>query len=562
MGDLNLKAVFQADTKDFSKGIKQAKDDIKNFESVSSGAVDKLGAAFGVNTRKLQEMTSAVRGLGSKLQETGSAGAASMGKLLSSISGVATGIAGIGIAGAVAGFKLLNAEAENFKNTIAGANIELQTAAYVSTYQQVMHDVVSETGKSVAEITAEFEKKWKSTWATVKTMFVTGVVGPGQGFTNVASAFGRVAGGAAVADVNSEKAAQIAEQIYKVQMRLAESAADWAEMEAKIAEYRMRVKDDSLTLAERQAASAAAEQLITQRYQQEYALKLTMYDLQKSMNALSATSVEDQMKEYQLKAQAASVERAMNQELKAIGREQRSLNNEVAKEAAARERILAAERQMTAIRTQMSNTDLSVGASNSLLEKVSGAGVLGGSEGALEIPARIKPEVAEEDIIDIADQIRSVMSSALTDLGESIGTLLGDLVTGGDAIANFKDMALTGFGELLATVGKLAISLGTGILTINEAMVTPGPGAAMAAIAAGVAMVALGSAIKAGLANAAQGNYGSSGYVASSGASAASGGQGYMMNEMNVRVSGTLRGEGSSLVAVIQNEQDRKNTTS
>lgn len=124
---------------------------------------------------------------------------------------------------------------------------------------------------------------------------------------------------------------------------------------------------------------------------------------------------------------------------------------------------------------------------------------------------------------------------------------------------NFKDVALTGFAELLKTVGEIAISLGTGMIAIKASLSSMNP---YVAIAAGVAMVALGSAIKAGLANAAQGNYGSSGYVASSGASAASGGQNYMMNEMNVRVSGTLRGEGSSLVAVIQNEQDRKNTTS
>ena len=58
---------------------------------------------------------------------------------------------GIGIGAAIAGFKELQKEADAFKNTVAGANMEMATAAYIDTYKQILRDFNGDVGKSIAE---------------------------------------------------------------------------------------------------------------------------------------------------------------------------------------------------------------------------------------------------------------------------------------------------------------------------------------------------------------------------------------------------------------------------
>ena len=155
--NLNLKTVFEADNKDLTRGANQAKQDLRDFGKVSTDVTSKIGDAFGINTQKLQQMSNATREMGRQMSESGNAGVAAFGKLLQSINAAQVAIAGLGLGAAISAFKLLTAEAENFKNTVAGANLEMQTAAYVSTYSQVLHDFNVGTGQSVAE----FESKWK-----------------------------------------------------------------------------------------------------------------------------------------------------------------------------------------------------------------------------------------------------------------------------------------------------------------------------------------------------------------------------------------------------------------
>ena len=141
----------------------------------------------------------------------------------------------------------------------------------------------------------------------------------------------------------------------------------------------------------------------------------------------------------------------------------------------------------------------------------------------------------------------------------AIGELLGDLVTGGDAWGNFANTALSTFADMAISVGKMAVATGAAAAGIQVALESLNPAVAMAA---GAALIALGSAVKAGLSNVAGGNYSASASVASS---AYSGGSSNTPTaygrEMTVHVTGTLTGEGSKLVAVLNNEADRKRVT-
>ena len=116
----NLKVKATMDNSDIKKRSKESKEALRDFQKTGTDAVNRLGEAFGVNTGKINQMMSAVRGLGENWSKSGNTGVAALGNLLKGVNGLSAGLAGIGIAGLVAGVKALNDEAQAFKNTAAG----------------------------------------------------------------------------------------------------------------------------------------------------------------------------------------------------------------------------------------------------------------------------------------------------------------------------------------------------------------------------------------------------------------------------------------------------------
>ena len=176
------------------------------------------------------------------------------------------------------------------------------------------------------------------------------------------------------------------------------------------------------------------------------------------------------------------------------------------------------------------------------------------------ITVPVKPVLDNKSITDISEQLTSVLQTLAEQTSSVVGELVGDLVTGGDAWGNFANAAISAFGQMAVTVGNMAISTGVATLGIKAALESLN---GYVAIAAGAALVALGSAVKAGLSNVANGNYSASSNVASQASytSAASSSSLYEQSNIHVEVTGTLRAQGSQLVAVINNENKRKNHT-
>jgi hypothetical protein len=174
----------------------------------------------------------------------------------------------------------------------------------------------------------------------------------------------------------------------------------------------------------------------------------------------------------------------------------------------------------------------------------------------LEVP--VAPVLETEAVADISQQLESALTGTLENISAGIGNLIGDLATGGDAWGNFADFAISAFGDMAITIGKMAVSTGVATLGIKAALESLN---GYVAIAAGAALIALGSAVKAGLSNVASGNYNASSNVASAtgnyGAGSSPINTAYENREMTIKVTGTLRAEGSQLAAVIENERTR-----
>lgn len=558
----NLKVNVTADNSDLNRKMKDAKSSIRDFEKVSTGALDQLGSALGVNVGKIEQVGSALRGLGSKLQESGNTGAAAFGKVLSNVSAVGAGIAGLGIAGAVASFKLLNDEANAFKGTIQGANIEMQTAAYVATYIQALHDANEEVGKGMAEAMSEVTKKWQTFWADAKFLAVSTLAEIGKG-----SGSGEGAGDRAlahlleikdVAGATATEGERLAGRMYEIQLKIAEKTVEWARMEKEIAEYKRIAYDKTVDTVTQTDALNRASEMIQERYKEEAKLRKQLADLQEQYNDLASSSLEDVQKAQQLRAEEENVMSRMNNALRELSERQHTVALAAQAEAKARQESLLSAQRISESRASLQSWTESSTISEGNTLKDSLPNTLDAPEPGIAIP--VTPQLDVEKTVEITHELESILTSSFEGVGMAVGQLIGDLATGGDAWDNFANTAISAFGDMAISVGRMAIQTGVATLGIKAALESLN---GYVAIAAGVALVALGSAIKSGLSNVASGSYSYSSSVASAGGYSQNGsvGTNWEAREMKVEVVGTLRASGNELLTVIENEQTRKKHT-
>lgn len=555
----NLKVKATMDNADLKKKCKESQNALRDFSQVSEGAVSKLGEALGIDTSKLEKMAGAVDGLGLKLQQSGNEGAAAFGKMLSGISGVTAGMAGLGLAGALATFKLLSAEAENFKTTLAGANIDTATSAYVDTYKQVIHDFNRELGQGFAETESRWKKFWGTAGATIKAYVTSGAIvsalnpqAQGFGVENVTK-FKTVQEKAAEAAAEAER---ISNEIYSVQRQISDKTVEWARLEAEIAESKRIAYDTTNDAATQQEALARTVELINQRYADEVVLRGRLADLQVEYNNLAESSLADIDKANQLRVQEENTIARMNNAVRELSSRQSTVNKQVEAEAKARMEALDAYEQMAIHKADaelfFANRPGAISTPTTVTMQQEAPGII--------VP--VKPELDTTAVTDVTNELQQIMTSSFETIGVAIGGLVGDLATGGDAWENFSNVAISAFADLAIYVGKTAIATGTATLGIQAALKSLN---GYVAIAAGVALVALGAAVKASLSNATSGSYSASSSVASAsgsyGSSTSGFGTGFETREMTVNVTGTLRADGNQLLTVIENENKRKNHT-
>ena len=551
----NLKMIFSSDTTGLEKGAKTAKQSIKDFDSTVGGATDSLARMFGVDTAAIDKMTSSLRGMGETMKKSSNEGTASLGKMLSSINAVQAGIAGLGIAAATAAFKLLTAEADNFKQTVAGANIEMMTAAYVSTYTQTLHDLNVGTGKAVAEVGAEVKKGLGAAWATLKSAALSMLTG---GSGSLVGGIVSTLPGTVAANANAERAAEIAGNIYQLQRQISDQMVIQSELTARIAQLRQEATDPLNSAAERQAAINEATELIRQKYEGPngiIALQSQLADAMEEMAGLTASTPEqiDAANQQRIKANEAARQEA--QEIRSLQRTQASVNNLVAQEAAARKQVTDAIAAQARAHEELMNKVAGV-TSYDLSTSGNLAGLLPkeitAPDGALEV--KVRPVLDETGVIDLTNQLVGLGES----LSAALGGLIGDLMTGGDAWGNFKNAALSAFADMAIAMGKIIMEEGIAVEAAKLAMTSlQGVGA----IAAGAALIAIGSAVKAGLSNIASGNYSASSPVASGSFSSRTPSDAWNTNALTIHVEGELKADGDQLTAVINNTNNRNSHT-
>lgn len=570
--DPNMKVIFGADTKDFDKGAKEVKQGLKDLDKTTTSMLSSLGGAFGVSSAKVEQMTSAMKGLGQKLSECGSAGVAAFGNILKSISPVGGAIAGIGIATAIAGFKQLKAEADNFKSTIDGMNMSMATSAYISTYKQMLHDLNSDTGRQVAEAMDKWERGFGRFKAQIGATFTT-AMGQDQKWydaitpSGLIRAWNTVKGASqeaeAAAGRNAERASQMAD-LMKEQLTVNN---DIKLIDRDIAEYRRQASDKTADAATRAEAEAKYRDAVNEKYDKQENLQRRMLDLQKAMDGEASNTFEDTKKTAEMEGALIDIETARQNELRGIDRLAASIEKSTSGTAAAAQKAREEAAQMAAVYSKwaglgtVSTAGLSslqgsvVGPSVSILPQRQDAEYFKDTFraylGDWQLSIGIKPD--EKAIVDFTSEIEDGLVSMATRTAEVMGNLIGTLTAGGNAWGDFKNAALSSLGDMAIAVGKIAIKTGVGMLGIQAALKMDNP---YVAIAAGAALVALGAAVKSSLSAVASGDYsaGGGGYSGdySSGSSS-----GYEQREVKVYVTGTLEADGDKLKAVLKSSDNK-----
>lgn len=182
-----------------------------------------------------------------------------------------------------------------------------------------------------------------------------------------------------------------------------------------------------------------------------------------------------------------------------------------------------------------------------------------------QLPDKLKPlqkslNGVKDDFIDLSD----IANSALENMVAGFGENLGQLIAGGGSMQGFAQLVAGTFADMAINIGKTAIATGTAVLGIKLALKSLNP---YVAIAAGAALVALGAAVKSSLSNMADG--GGGGGTFSGNVMSGSGTTDIRTNTdiadsakpVAVVVNGEFKVKGNNLVAVLNNENNRKNIT-
>lgn len=603
MASKKLKVSVDADASGFKKEMAAAKKSTEEFSKAADEMSDSLEDALGVPISSVTKIGDKLKAAGVLMKSFATDGEKSFQTVALGAKMVSTAVAGIGLAGLLAAFKSINAEAERFRGTMQGAAVAAQDEAWKNTYKQYVSDQVGIGEKAVDSING-WSKFWTKLGAAWTLALKNGFAGE-QYYGEMAEEASRIAEGA---DDAAKKAAAYAKVIFDTIEGIKDKQIEWKNSLSEVAALMLTASDKSKTVQERQEAVAKAIALQKQVSGDQIAMQKTLADNIKAQNDLASSSVEDMDRQRSAYAAVEDLSRDLNQRL----REMTSLQNEIANSAAATEQKWrdGVNKAINIGMTELTKFNAEMGKALEMRDKMTmdniaaplksmsasltgradnGKGLMGGinlDEEALKglqqltqfdtsavdgLLSKIDPSKLSEsfkgyynfldEMIKATDDANKALNDAIVGGISDSFQYLANCVAGLDEIsgAGMMNALLSPLAEAAIKMGEIMVSAGLASEAFKSMLTNP-----YTAIAAGAALIAVGAAAKAGLQAAINSATGTS-YVASSVASS-----GYSNNssndrswerEMTLHVTGTLQADGSKLVAVLNNEANRKRYT-
>jgi hypothetical protein len=463
----NLKARFGVDTSDFKKGLKDGEKAVADFKGVAGGVLDDFASMFGVN---MSAVNGALGTANKSLSFLGSAftGAAKGGNLLAiglkvlKVALISTGIGAIIV--------VLGSLIAYFQKTGEGSD---KFAKILAQVKSVLNNVIERFavfGKGLYEI---MTGKFKQGWETMRDAF--------KGIGDEIKEDWKAAG-----DLADREDALEDKEIALINSLEARRA--------KVAELRLLAKEELEDNKKKVDLITQAEGLIKSVYGDEIGLEKERLAIMKAKLAIQTSDpTDDQRRE--VAEQEAKINRLLREqstELKGLLREKNAALQIVNEEVA-----LEKKKAETVAITNAAINNLQMPDFNQVI-----------SDALAPLP-KIK-ETINNVMVDVTDTV----NSALEGIAVGFGEFIGSLATGDAGLKEFGKMIGQVFADMAINVGKIAIATGFTVLGIKKALESMDP---YVAIVAGIALVALGTAVKGALANVASGSGASSSSLGSSG---------------------------------------------
>lgn len=603
MASKKLKVSVDADASGFKKEMAAAKKSTEEFSKAADEMSDSLEDALGLPISSVTKIGDKLKAAGVLMKSFATDGEKSFQTVALGAKMVSTAVAGIGLAGLLAAFKSINAEAERFRGTMQGAAVAAQDEAWKNTYKQYVSDQVGIGEKAVDSING-WSKFWTKLGSAWTLALKNGFAGE-QYYGEMAEEASRIGKGA---DDAAKKAAAYAKVIFDTIEGIKDKQIEWKNSLSEVAALMLTASDKSKTVQERQEAVAKAIALQKQVSGDQIAMQKTLADNIKAQNDLASSSVEDMDRQRSAYAAVEDLSRDLNQRL----REMTSLQNEIANSAAVTEqkwrdgvnkaidigmtelaKFNAEMEKAMEMRDKMTMDNIAAplkSMSASLTGRAdNGKGLMGGinlDDSALKglrqltqfdtsavdgLLSKIDPSKLSEsfkgyynfldEMIKATDDANKALNDAIVSGISDSFQYLANCVAGLDELsgAGMMNALLSPLAEAAIKMGEIMVSAGLASEAFKSMLTNP-----YTAIAAGAALIAVGAAAKAGLqaaVNSATGTSYVASTVASSGYSNNSSNDRSWEREMTLHVTGTLQADGSKLVAVLNNEANRKRYT-
>lgn len=604
MASKKLKVSVDADASGFKKEMAAAKKSTQEFSKTVGDMSAAVEDSLGIPVAAIAEIGSKLKNVGTLMKGFSAQGETAFQKIALAAGVAAGAIAGIALTGIIAAFKVLNEEADRFRGTVEGTSLSLQTDAWKNTFAQAASDI-----SGVGKIAAAYQDRNSKNWTAIKTALGAFLGGQlNEGNAGAVRNLSAVLSAMKTAEVQADKAAGYAKVIFDTTEAMKDKSIEWKKNLADVADLMLVASDTSKSTKERQDAVTKAIALQKSTTADQVKMQKKVADNIKAQNDLASSSVEDMDRQRNAYAAVNDLQRECSQKLRRMV----SLQNTIQQSVSAtgqkwRDGInKAVEFGMTEIakfnaemekamemRDKMASDNIFAplkALPGSLTGKAdNGVGLMGGinmDESALKglkqftqfdtsavdgLLSKIDPSKLSESLkgyYNFLDEMVKATDDANKALNEAIvGGIsdsfqyLANCVAGLDEMsgAGMMNALLSPLAEAAIKMGEIMVSAGLASEAFKSMLTNP-----YTAIAAGAALIAVGAAAKAGLQAAVNSATGTS-YVASSVASS-----GYSSNssndrswerEMTLHVTGTLQADGSKLVAVLNNEANRKRYT-
>lgn len=550
-----FKVRINGDESGFNKAARQAQSDMRALKRSTDDLSSSIAGAFGVPLDKLKQFSSSLRGAAAQAEKTGAQGAGALKAIAGAASGAGVAIAAMGIGAAVTAFKLLNAEAQDFKSQWEGMEFKAGLDAYISTYKDAFHDMNDALGEAIAEMEGKGAKFWTRWWTDFKNIGLQVLSGKtGQ------KAMQTVYDQSKSAGATANRAEELAKQLAGVQKTWIGTGAGTAgegtqtkiaKLDAEIAKWQLVAYDNSVSATEQQAAMAKVIDLINQKYQLQITYQQQIATLTRQIASLTSSTPEQMQAAADEENKLIMLEAQRDQQLRSLSKRQSTITKNIAAEAAAEAKALqdTIDASVKDLNAQVT-LELDEESEELLNEVIQGIDLT-------PLKVEVEPNINVEKINKVFLDLNSAVQGMVADMASAVGELMGDLLTNSEeAWSSFGQAAVNAVADMAISIGKLAISTGATALALEKLALDP-----MSAIIAGTALVALGAAAKKAIANITAGktDYAATSSVAHSGYGRGNYVAGY--EQVPIEVTGKLKAEGSQLVAVIESENKRHRRT-